>query len=266
MTTPVCFRCHESLSTGGEKLCGCADGITLIHGDCRDASALPKADLVLTDPPYGITANSWDVLIRPAVFWRFVLSMAKETAAIVLTASQPFTSEMVVSAKELFRHEWIWIKDRGSNFANTVREPFKEHESVLVFSRGGWIYNPQKQARAASGVDRVQYGVASVTASENYRKFEDRGPVMRDADRCPSSWQKFNRDRGLHPTQKPIRLMDYLIRTYSNPREIVFDPFAGSGTTLVAAKQLGRKAIGIEIEEKYCTIAANRLRQSVLQF
>jgi site-specific DNA-methyltransferase (adenine-specific) len=158
------------------------------------------------------------------------------------------------------KHEWIWIKNRGSNFANTVREPMKEHESVLVFCRKGpWTYNKQMQERTGTGGDRVKYGVAFQSKSENYREFEGRPHAMLPELRVPSSWQKFNTEVGLHPTQKPVALMEYLIRTYTHENEIVLDNTMGSGTTGIACLNLNRKFIGIESDLKYFQVAKIRL-------
>lgn len=237
------------------------DGITIYHGDCREVlPTIAPVDLVLTDPPYGVTENSWDTAINLESLWAAVEDLA---STAIFTASQPFTSRLVCSNLDWFRHEWIWIKNRGSNFANTVREPMKEHESVLVFSKKKWTYNPQPQQRSESGADRVQYSIESYTNSSNYREMRQER-VMRPTERGPSSWQKFNTEVGFHPTQKPMKLMEYLVATYTNEGDDILDPFMGSGTTLVAAKLAGRKAIGIEIEERYCEIAANRLAQGVL--
>ena len=193
----------------------------------------------------------------------------KSEGAAIMTASQPFSSALVMSNPEMFKHEWIWIKNRGSNFANTVREPMKEHEVVLVFSQGNWTYNAQSQQRAELGKARVKYDVEySSQHREGTRQFEGRAHHKLDDLRVPSSWQKFNLAHGSekteHPTQKPLALMEYLIKTYSNEGDLILDPLLGSGTTAVAAKELGRRFIGIEIEHKYCEIANNRLRQEVL--
>ena len=238
------------------------DNVTLYHGDCLDV--MPRlgddsVDLVLADLPYGTTANRWDSPIDMDVLWEQYLRIAVQRAAFVLTASQPFTSALVMSRPDLFKHEWVWIKNRGSNFANTVREPMKEHESVLVFSRGKWTYNRQMQERTGGGADRVKYGVTFNSQSENYRKFDAREAVKRPELRVPSSWQKFNVEVGLHPTQKPLGLMRYLVRTYSDASEVVLDNTAGSGTTLLAAALEGRRAVGIERDEKYCEVIATRL-------
>ncbi len=235
------------------------DSVTIYHGDCREIlPLLEPVDLVLTDPPYGITSNAWDVQIA-------VSKMLSSYKTVVMTASQPFAAQMICDDIERFRHEWIWVKNRGSNFANTGRQPFKEHETVLVFSDGKWTYNQQMQKRSGAGADRVKYRVAFHSKSENYREFEGRDATQSPKERVPSSVQYFNTETsGEHPTQKPLVLFIYLTQTYSNEGETILDPFMGSGTTLRAAKDLGRKAIGIEIEERYCEIAAKRMSQTVM--
>jgi len=234
--------------------------VTIYHGDCLEIlPTLPKVDLVLTDPPYGITSNSWDGMPPEDV-----AEALRFANTAVITAGQPFSSRMVVEMGERFKHEIVWVKDRGSNFANTVREPMKEHETVLVFSDGPWTYSPQMQARRGAGSERVKYAVKYETSSDNYREFEGRPPQILPNERVPSSVVFFNIARGVHPTQKPLPLFEYLVTTYSNKADTILDPFLGSGTTAVAAKNLGRKCIGIEIEEKYCEIAAKRLAQEVL--
>jgi site-specific DNA-methyltransferase (adenine-specific) len=164
----------------------------------------------------------------------------------------------------MFKHEWIWIKNRGSNFANTVREPMKEHEHVLVFSDGSWTYNKQMQERAENGKARVKYSFNTVTQSENYRKFtkpQNSGTELR----VPSSWQKFNTETGLHPTQKPVVLFEYLIKTYSNKGDVVLDNCIGSGTTAIAAHNLNRRWIGIELNSEYCELARKRIKAAQAQ-
>jgi len=230
------------------------DGQTIIyHADCQEVlPMLGSVDLVLTDPPYGITSNEWDIEIAAS-------QLLSHFSLVVMTASQPFAARMIVADIERFRHEWIWIKNRGSNFANTVREPMKEHEAILVFADRGWTYNKQMQERSGSGASRAQYEFNFRSKSENYREFEGREGQSLPAQRVPSSWQKFNTEVGLHPTQKPVALFEYLTLTYSNEGDTVLDPFMGSGTTIFAAKKLGRKGIGIEIEERYCEIAVHRI-------
>ena len=236
--------------------------IELYHGDCLEVmKQIPDGavDMVLCDLPYGTTACKWDVVIPFEPLWEQWLRVSKQNAALVLTASQPFTSALVMSNPSLFRHEWIWIKNIGGNFCNTVREPFKEHEEVLVFSRGKWTYNPQPQRRTGGGAKREKYGHVWKSASDNYRVFPVRVGKKDPGSRVPSSWQKFNVERGLHPTQKPVALLSYLIRTYTNEGETVLDNCMGSGSTGVACVQADRNFIGIEKETKYFEIAKHRI-------
>ncbi len=240
------------------------DAVAIYHADCRDilpSIADKNVNLVMTDPPYGITSNRWDIAMSASLLW----DLLGRFKTCVLTASQPYSSELVLYNAEQFKHEWIWVKNRGSNFANTVREPMKEHEHILVFSKGHWTYTPQMQSRSGSGEERIKNKVAFRTKSSNYREFTDRDGEMLPTERVPSSVQFFETEVGLHPTQKPTALFSYLIQTYSLPNDTLLDPFLGSGTTAYCAKKLGRKCIGIEIEEKYCETAAKRLSQSVMR-
>ncbi len=243
--------------------------VILHHGDCLEIMKdIPtgSVDMILCDLPYGTTACKWDSIIPFVPLWEQYLRITKSNAVIALTASQPFTSALVMSNPTMFRHEWIWIKNRGSNFANTVREPMKEHESVIVFSRGKWTYNKQMQERAESGLARAQYGVEHNDQDrETYRKFEGRAKHAIGQLRVPSSWQKFNIAAGAektkHPTQKPVSLMEYLILTYTNPGEVVLDNCMGSGTTGVACIKTGRSFIGIEKDPEYFEIARKRIEE-----
>jgi len=238
----------------------------LYHGDCLGIMAgLGSVDLVLTDPPYGTTSCKWDSIIPLGAMWTQLKYLIKPNGVIAITASQPFTSILVTSNIDMFRHEWIWIKNRGSNFANTVREPMKEHETVLIFSRGKWVYNRQMQPRTGAGLERIKYNCKFESKSDNYREFEGRSKNKLSKLRVPSTWQKFNTEVGLHPTQKPVLLMEYLTKTYTNEDEIVLDFAVGSGTTAVACEKLKRRWIGIEKEEKYCEIAAKRIEAEASQ-
>jgi len=231
--------------------------------DCLEGMKLlddKSVDCVICDLPYGMTSNKWDSIIPLDALWKQYDRVCKDNAAIVLTASQPFSSMLVMSNVQMFRHEWIWIKNRGSNFANTVREPFKEHEHVLVFSKGKWTYNKQMQERTGGGAERVKYDLTSTSTSSNYRNFDK--PQTKNASelRVPSSWQKFNTETGLHPTQKPVDLFRYLIRTYTNEGELVLDNCMGSGTTAISALREKRHFIGFELNTDYYEIATKRIR------
>jgi site-specific DNA-methyltransferase (adenine-specific) len=239
---------------------------TVTKGDCLAVMRkLPdnSIDACITDPPYGTTACKWDSVIPFEPMWAELKRVVKKDGAIVLFASQPFTSALVMSNPKMFKHEWVWIKNRGSNFVNTIREPMKEHEVVLVFSKGKWTYNKQMQERTGGGAERVKYEFteASGTQSENYRQFfshKRRGT----SQRVPSSWQKFNTQVGLHPTQKPVDLLRYLVRTYTNEGDTVLDFTTGSGTTGVACALERRNFIGIEREKEYVTIARKRIAEA----
>lgn len=242
----------------------------LIHGDAFQIlqTLEPESvDLVLTDPPYGITANEWDKLPPLSELWELLYRIAKPTAAFVFTAGQPFTSQLVMSNLRDFRHEWIWKKTTGSNFLNTVREPMKEHESVLVFSRGKWTYNPQRQGRKPSGWDKTPHSkmVGYEQGSSNYNEINGQRGKRDINSRVPSSVQPFKNERGLHPNQKPEPLMRYLISTYSNPNELVLDPFMGSCPVGAAAVSIHRQFIGIEKDPKYFEIADQRLQNVQLR-
>lgn len=240
--------------------------VNLYNGDCLELMKdIPdkSIDMILCDLPYGTTSNKWDCVIPFDALWAEYNRVLKENGVVALTASQPFTSKLVCSNIEMFRHEWIWIKNRGSNFANTVREPMKEHESILIFSKGKWTYNKQMQERAESGKSRANYNVKFETHSDNYREFETRDFNTLSELRVPSSWQKFNTETGLHPTQKPVALMEYLIKTYTNEGDVVLDNCMGSGTTGVASINLNRGFIGIELNKDYFDIASKRIANAV---
>jgi site-specific DNA-methyltransferase (adenine-specific) len=235
----------------------------LYRGDClKWMSVIPdgSVDMILCDLPYGTTACKWDTVIPFEPLWAQYRRIAKKNAAIVLTASQPFTSALVMSAPRMFRHEWIWRKEAGSNFATVKFGPMKEHESVLVFSseRANYYPIPQERVGGRKGKETTS---CTYQSSELYA-IKPNGVFAVSAKRCPSSVQPFNRERGLHPTQKPVALMEYLIRTYTNEGETVLDNCMGSGTTGVACVNTGRNFIGIERDEKYFQIAADRIAES----
>jgi len=222
-------------------------------------------DMILCDLPYGTTSCKWDTIIPFEPLWHQYKRIIKDNGVIALTASQPFSSALVMSNPKMLKHEWIWIKNRGSNFANTVREPMKEHEHILVFANKKWTYNKQMQERTGAGLDRIKYNVKFESKSENYREFEGRQENKLPELRVPSSWQKFNTEVGLHPTQKPVALMEYLIKTYSNEGELILDNCIGSGTTAVAAINTNRQYIGFELDENYYNIAQKRIEDVLKQ-
>lgn len=222
-----------------------------------------SVDLVLADLPYGTTGNRWDTRIPYEHLWDAYYRVAKKEAAIVLTATQPFTSFLVCSNYKAFKHEWIWHKSKsGSAFAAKFR-PMAKHESVLVFCRGKMTYNPQMtegepyvRTRRPPPINNHKLGLGK--SGEN--------TTVNNGTRYPDSviyfQQKWRRQDQVHPTQKPVDLMRYLVRTYSNENDLVLDNTMGSGTTGVAAKMEGRRFVGIDHSPEYVEIARKRIEEA----
>ena len=238
----------------------------LLHGDCLELMGdieSGSVDLILCDLPYGITACKWDSVIPFEPLWAHYKRIIKQEGAIVLFGSQPFTSALIMSNPKMFKYEWIWEKAVGSNFATVKYQPLKEHENVLVFSKNKHNYYPIKEPRKGSGVKRLEHGYKSNgKVSEVTGVVPNRKGKIYDELKNPSSVQYFNNresTRGLHPTQKPVLLCEYLIQTYTNEGDTVLDNCMGSGSTIVAARNLNRRAIGIEKDAGYFKIASERI-------
>lgn len=233
------------------------------HGDCLELmKGLPdkSIDLILCDLPYGTTACKWDVVIPFEPLWEQYKRVIKRNGAIVLTASQPFTSALVMSNPALFKYCWVWDKGHPTGFLNAKKRPLIYHEDVCVFYEAQPTYNPQKwkgQPNHSNGtagkrktVHGGVYGNAAVMPSDESGMKYPKSIVP--VTRHPATLK-------LHPTQKPVALMEYLIQTYTGPGEVVMDNCMGSGSTGVACLLSGRKFIGYEKEEKYFNIANERL-------
>jgi site-specific DNA-methyltransferase (adenine-specific) len=222
--------------------------IRVLEGDClarMKEIESASVDLILTDLPYGTTYAPWDSKIPIDELWKAWLRIAKPRTPIVLTASQPFTSSLVMSNPRMFRCEWIWDKVNAANFANAKRQPMKTHENVLVFSKQGSVYNPQK----IPGPKNNPQGPASRKRNCETQRIAARAPDDLSGMKYPKSIQTFPKHSSqlrLHSTQKPVELFDYLVRTYSNEGDLVLDCAAGSGTTGAAALRLNRRAILID--------------------
>lgn len=223
---------------------------TLYRGDCLDVmQTIPdrSVDMILCDLPYGTTQNKWDSVIPFDALWLHYARICR--GAVVLTASQPFTSTLVMSNPGSFRYQWVWCKTRAVGHLNAKKMPMNAHEDVLVFGRGP--YNPQGlvphgkiNKRSKSGDNYGKAGTSNFAEFTNY----------------PSTLLTFQHDaERLHPTQKPVALMEYLIRTYTNEGETVLDNCMGSGTTGIACVNTGRDFIGIEREPKYFDICVERI-------
>jgi site-specific DNA-methyltransferase (adenine-specific) len=219
--------------------------------------AANSIDAIITDLPYGTTACKWDEVIPFAPMWAEVKRVLKPRGAFVTTASQPFTSALVMSNPEMFRYEWIWEKEQGTNFLDARRKPYKVHENICVFGCGLPVYNP-------ICTPGNSYTNGKHRGSEVYSGFNDK-QELKVHGRFPRSIQRFNREVGLHPTQKPIALYKYLIRTYTNEGDTVLDFTMGSGTTGVAAINTGRHFVGIEKDANYFEIATRRIEEAQAQ-
>lgn len=230
-----------------------------------------SVDMILCDLPYGTTACKWDTIIPFEPLWEQYERVIKDNGAIVLTASQPFTSALIMSKPDLFRYEWIWEKAVGSNFAQLKYQPMKEHESVLVFSKNRHQDYPIKQRRKGSGAKRAAGAYIQTKAGEASGGITFKGAQAGHYDkeyRNPSSVQYFNnreKGRGLHPTQKPVALFEYLIKTYTNKGETVLDNCIGSGTTAIACINTNRNYIGFELDAHYCDIANERIQKALAE-
>jgi len=229
----------------------------LLHGDCLEL--LPcitdaSVALVLTDPPYGTTACKWDSVIPFEPMWKQVWRVLKPNGAAVFTASQPFTSALVMSNLGMFRYVWYWRKNRATNVLNAKKMPLRDTEEICVF--GGGRYNPQglifqPEPSRNSRKDGEVYGTGTTKS------------YIRQWTNYPKQTLEFDVvQRGDHPTQKPVALMEYLIKTYTNEGETVLDFTMGSGTTGVACMNTGRNFIGIERDEKYFQIAIERIEKA----
>jgi len=239
--------------------------IELIHGDCLDEmKKIPdeSVDLILADLPYKETGNKWDnTLLDTSVLFTEYERLIKDDGAIVLTATMRFAVELIQKGYHLYKYDWVWEKDNGTNAPNVNLQPFRIHEFVLVFGKG----------RVTNGTRTPMKYYPQKTKGEPYKQMTGKmssnwkGGLKQvvtdnsDGMRHPKTIQKFTRDKGFHPTQKPVALLEFIIKTYTNEGEIVLDNTMGSGSTGVAAKNLNRNFIGIELDAEYYEIAKKRI-------
>lgn len=242
------------------------DKYELYHGDCLDVmQSLPEhsIDMILCDLPYQMTGCKWDTIIPFDKLWESYKRVCKKNAAICLFGSMPFSALLVSSNFKAYKHDWMWYKNAGSNFGCVKYQPMREHESVFVFCYGKPIYNPIMQERAESGWKHQSKPIMSnvcCTDKDQYGGIKTNKVSKHISNmRYPSSVQRFSRERGLHPTQKPVALCEYLIKTYSNENDVVLDNCMGSGSTGIACLNTNRNFIGIELDDKYFEVAKNRI-------
>ena len=234
----------------------------LMQGDCLDRMEEIESGsvgMVLADPPYGTTACKWDSVIPLEPMWEQLKRVIKPNGAIVMTASQPFTTTLISSNIKMFKYCWVWKKPQGVDPFMAKIRPLNNIEDVVVFAKTKTLYNPQKTKGKPYKIDR----------DKTLRVHEITGANMRPTttvnvgDRLPTRVLDFKQERGYHPTQKPVALMEYLIKTYTNEGETVLDFTMGSGTTGVACTNLNRNFIGIELDENYFKIAEKRINENL---
>lgn len=228
----------------------------LYQGDCLEVMDKlieegVKVDAIITDPPYGTTACKWDSIIPFNDMWDRLNKLIKLNGAIVLFGTEPFSSKLRISNLKNYKYDWIWEKPQGANFMLVKKQPYKVHEIISVFNRHTYI--PQME----SGKPYISGKGRSGEITGNTIKIQTKN----EGTRYPRSVQKFsiNKTKSLHPTQKPVALMEYLIKTYTNEGEVVLDFTMGSGSTGVACINTDRKFIGIELDKNYFDIAKKRI-------
>jgi site-specific DNA-methyltransferase (adenine-specific) len=234
---------------------------TIINAECLEAMKEIDAksiDMILCDLPYQMTGcKDWDTIIPFDQLWQHYKRIIRDDGVIALTASQPFTSKLVMSNLDWFRYEWIWRKNQNSNFQNAKRQPLKVHESVLIFSKKAPRYYPQgliecNITKSNSRTSRRLQHISGLKGST----------YVQENTNYPKSIQSFNCERGLHATQKPVALFEYLIKTYTNEGEVVLDNCAGSFTTAVAADNTNRNWICVEKEKEFADVGFERVNEN----
>ena len=220
-----------------------------------------SVDAIITDPPYGTTACKWDSIVDFDLMWEQLNRIIKPNGAIVLFGSEPFSSALIMSNPKDFKYEWIWQKTKGSNFQTLKHQPWKMHENILVFNAKN-VYNPQKYTVSEDKIDKRKNVNDPLTNKDGVYGKLKRTRKKDDGTRYPDSVQTFKNpnNNSLHPTQKPLDLMEYLIKTYTNEGETVLDFTMGSGSTMVACQNTNRNGIGIEQDNKYFEIAEQRIK------
>lgn len=237
----------------------------IYNEDCLDGMRfIPDKfiDMILCDLPYGTTACKWDTIIPFEPLWEQYNRVIKDNGAIVLFSSEPFTSFLIQSNLKNFKYKWIWQKEQGVNPLLSKKQPLNNIEEICVFYKKQCLYNPQFSKGTPYKIIRDK---KSRVCDINAHTFTET-TTINDGVRYPTRVLKFNRETGLHPTQKPVELLKYLIRTYTKENEIVLDNCMGSGSTAIAAIETGRHYIGYELDPEYFKIAQNRILDYELGF
>ena len=236
--------------------------IELWQGDCLELmNNIPdkSVDCIITDLPYGTTQCKWDTIIPFEPLWKQYNRIIKDNGAIVLFGTEPFSSHLRLSNLKNYKYDWIWDKVKGTGFLNAKRQPMRNHELISVFYKKQCTYNPQK----TYGHKMKKSYRSKDLQTDVYGEMKN-DYIYESTERYPRSIQVFSTDTqnsSLHPTQKPVALIEYLIKTYTNDGELVFDSCMGSGTTGVACINTNRRFIGIELDNNYFEIAKNRISE-----
>lgn len=235
--------------------------------DCIEGMKLvpnKSIDMILCDLPYGTTQNKWDTILPLEQLWEQYERIIKNDGAIVLTASQPFTSRLIMSNLKLYKYNWYWEKDTPTNFLNANYQPLKKHEDICVFSKGNASWAGRNKSMKYFPQGLIPYGKVNKRGSSGENYMHSGTKNIQKFTNYPTTKLYYKADsKKLHPTQKPVALFEYLIKTYTNEGEIVLDNCMGSGTTAVAAIKTNRRFIGFETEAKYIEIANKRLQDLV---
>lgn len=224
-----------------------------------------SVDMILCDLPYGTTRLKWDVVIPFAPLWGHYERVIKDNGAIILTATQPFTTDLINSNRRLFKYDTVWQKTCPVGFLDAKRRPLRVHENVLIFYKKTPVYNPQMEFTGNSTLRKTKKTQRSVRHYDSYSENEITG--RNDGFQYPRSIitisNKHVSDAGGHPTPKPIEFFSYLIRTYTNPGDTVLDNCMGSGTTAISCIQEGRNFVGFELNKEYYDIATDRIEKEL---
>ncbi len=252
--------------------------ITLHNCDCLSLlRSLPNGsvDLMFTDPPYAVTKNKWDTPINLKELWPEWERVVKDNGAMIFTSQQPFTTDLINSNRKLFRYDLIWEKSIATGFLNANKMPLRTHETVLIFYKKLPVYNPIKPV--IYGRSSFKKARKNRIKNNNYGEFANQNSGSKDGSRFPLSIfsvqyensffdSSFNTaQQMIHPTQKPVSLPKYFIKTFSNPGDTVFDGYLGSASTAIASYEEGRKFIGSELSPEYFEASVKRLRNHVSQ-
>lgn len=232
----------------------------LYYGDCLvEMQKIPNKsiDMILCDLPYGTTKNKWDCIIPLDKLWIQYKRVIKDNGAIVLFAQTPFDKVLGYSNLQMLKYEWIWQKENGTGFLNSKKMPLKNHENILVFYKKLPCYNPQMR----TGFKPYKCKQGSGSSNWNYNEEQSGHITENNGERFPIDVLQFNRESGFHPTQKPVELCEYLIKTYTNEGETVLDNAMGSCSTGVACLNTNRNFIGIEKEKHYFDISVERMKK-----